>query len=587
VIMTRGLYNCSFTPLDTWVSIKLVEHEIRRFLSSSEPEVTCITGRWGVGKTFAWKKYLSDASSKKQIALGRYSYVSLFGINSLEDFKYSIFENSVKSSEIGIEPSLETLRSNTTAAAERLGRKSLSFIQQIPIVKNYLGPLGPAWFLTVRNTIVCVDDIERRGANLSTREVLGLASMLKEQRGCKLALILNADALEDDQEEFRRYYEKVVDTSLNFSPSPAECASIGIQADTNGTKLLTDDCVKLGISNIRLMKRIERSVRDAEKMLTGFDPQVLTQAVHSLALLGWSVYEPNSAPAIDFLENKRGKVFYAEKDHPVPENEAAWNALLDAYGFTSMDALDLALLGGLRCGYFDPELIEKHSSELNSQFTSLKLNNSFKQSWDLYHESFGNNQDEVLDAMYNSFMSSAKQITPLNMNSTVALFKILGRPEQAAKMISHYVEERGNEPGLFDPQSYLLFGEVSDPDVSKAFKEKHASLEKKVDPTAILRSIANTNSWNPEDVASLSAMSSDHYYQMFKESKGQDLRQLIKVCLQFDQFGNASPEMKEVSKRAREALTRIANESPINARRAKPYGIEATSKPTVPASETL
>jgi hypothetical protein len=556
------------------VSIQLVENEIRRFLSSPETEVTCITGRWGVGKTFAWKKYLSDASSKRQIALGRYSYVSLFGINSLEEFKYSIFENSVKSSEIGVEPSLETLRSNTAAVAERLGRKSLSFLQQMPFVKSYAGSLGPAWFLTVRNTIVCVDDIERRGVNLSTREVLGLASMLKEQRGCKLALILNADALEDDQQEFRKYYEKVVDTSLNFSPSAAECASIAFHADTTATKLLAEYCVKLGISNIRLMKRIERSVRDVEKMVTGFDTQVLAQAVQSVALFGWSLYEPNTAPPIDFLTNKRGKGLYTGKDGPpVPENEAAWNALLDMYGFTSMDALDLALLEGVRCGYFDPTPITKLAAELDKQFVALKLNGSFQQSWDLYHESFDNNQEEVLDSMYASFMSSVKQITPLNMNSTIALFKSLGRPEQAAEMIAHYVEKRGDEPGLFDPQNYLMFGELTDPDVSKAFNDKHASLKHQFDAQKVLRTIADTNGWSPEEITYLSQLPVDDYYRMFKGSKGKELRKLINACLQFDRIGNATSEMKEVSKRAREALGRIAKESPLNARRVKPYGI--------------
>ncbi len=569
------------------MSIKLVENEIRRFLSSSEPEVTCITGRWGVGKTFAWRKYLSDASSKRQIALGRYSYVSLFGINSLEEFKYSIFENSIKSTEIGIEPSLETLRSNTAAAAERLGRKSLSLLQQMPFVKSYVGSLGPAWFLTVRNTIVCVDDIERRGANLSTREVLGLASMLKEQRGCKLALILNADALEDDQQEFRKYYEKVVDTSLNFSPSAAECANIAFHADTSATKQLVDCCVKLGISNIRLMKRIERSVRDVEKMLTGFDPQVLAQAVQSVALLGWSLYEPDTAPSIDFLRDKRGRELYTGKDRPpVPENEAAWNALLDAYGFTSMDALDKALLEGVSCGYFDPALITKLAAELDKQSAALKLNSSFQQSWDLYHESFDNNQEQVLDAMYAAFMSSVEQITPLNMNSTITLFKSLGRPEQAAAMIAYYVEKRSDESGLFDPQNYLKFGELTDPDVSKAFKDKHASVKHQLDATRVLWSIANTNSWGPEDIACLSELSVDDYYKMFKASKGKELRKLINAWLQFGRFGNATSEMKEISMRAKEALIRIAKESPINARRVKPYGVEVDSKPAASASES-
>jgi hypothetical protein len=177
------------------VSTELVESEIKRFLSTKEAEVISISGHWGVGKTFAWNRYLGEGHAKGSIGLSRYSYVSLFGINSLDEFKYSIFENSVKSSDIGVAPSLETLRSNAAALAERLGRKSVWFLQQIPVVKNYVGGLGPAWFLTVRESIICVDDIERRGRGLTVREVLGLVSNLKEQKRCKVALILNDDAL--------------------------------------------------------------------------------------------------------------------------------------------------------------------------------------------------------------------------------------------------------------------------------------------------------------------------------------------------------------------------------------------------------
>jgi KAP-like P-loop domain-containing protein len=91
------------------VSIELVENEIRRFLSTPEPETICVSGHWGVGKTFAWNLYLKEAQTKNKIALKRYSYVSLFGINSLDELKYAVFENSLKTSEIGITPSLETL----------------------------------------------------------------------------------------------------------------------------------------------------------------------------------------------------------------------------------------------------------------------------------------------------------------------------------------------------------------------------------------------------------------------------------------------------------------------------------------------
>jgi len=44
-----------------------------------------------------------------------------------------------------------------------------------------------------------------------------------------------------------------------------------------------------------------------------------------------------------------------------------------------MDALDLALLEGVRCGYFDPTIITALAAKLNKQFAALKLNSSFQQ----------------------------------------------------------------------------------------------------------------------------------------------------------------------------------------------------------------
>ncbi len=122
-----------------------------------------------------------------------------------------MFENSVKSSDIGIEPSLETLLSNTTAAIEASVRRSVKVVQQTPILKNYLGGLAPVWFSSVDRTVVCIDDFERRGKNLAVRDVLGLVNTMRELRKCKVCLILNDEALEEDEGDFRKYLEKVVD----------------------------------------------------------------------------------------------------------------------------------------------------------------------------------------------------------------------------------------------------------------------------------------------------------------------------------------------------------------------------------------
>ena len=65
-----------------------------RFLKSSDPEVICVTGEWGVGKTYTWQTVLDEAKAKKEIGLTRYSYASLFGINSLDGVKLALFEKS-------------------------------------------------------------------------------------------------------------------------------------------------------------------------------------------------------------------------------------------------------------------------------------------------------------------------------------------------------------------------------------------------------------------------------------------------------------------------------------------------------------
>jgi Cdc6-like AAA superfamily ATPase len=59
------------------MSIDAIKSEITRFLKSSTPEVMAIKGSWGVGKTYSWNKFLLDAKNNTNIALEKYSYVSL------------------------------------------------------------------------------------------------------------------------------------------------------------------------------------------------------------------------------------------------------------------------------------------------------------------------------------------------------------------------------------------------------------------------------------------------------------------------------------------------------------------------------
>jgi hypothetical protein len=183
-------------------------------------------------------------------ALGSYSYVSLFGISTLDDLKSALFANTVSSRDIGIEPGLDTLVSNTAAVAKKLSRRGVPVVEAILDKFRLKGPPGTTSFLeyfSINESVICIDDIERRGDKLAIRDVLGLISQLKEQKRCKVILILNDDAIAKDREnaEFAAHSEKVIDIHLRFAPTASESVAIALSTSAEHIRLLGEHCVTL------------------------------------------------------------------------------------------------------------------------------------------------------------------------------------------------------------------------------------------------------------------------------------------------------------------------------------------------------
>ena len=267
--------------------------------------------------------------------------------------------------------------SKTTGLFKRFGRKSVGVLRENPFLGQYIGGFSSLLISLISSTLICIDDIERRGAGLSIREVLGLSSNLKELKNCKIALILNDEALGNEKGDFEKYFEKVIDVSFRFEPSPQESARIAFRGNDDLGQQMMRFCVQLGISNIRLLKKIERAVRLVAPTLQKHDKRVLEQAIQSLSLFGWSLFEPAKAPSVEFLRRKRSSGLFGQDEEKLNEKEAAWNAMLDAYQFTSLDDLDNALLKGIQDGYFDMSEIEKCASTMDEQIASDRLNQSF------------------------------------------------------------------------------------------------------------------------------------------------------------------------------------------------------------------
>ncbi|MDN3720974.1 hypothetical protein QW131_21580 [Roseibium salinum] len=81
-----------------------------------------------------------------------------------------------------------------------------------------------------------------------------------------------------------------------------EASEIAFREDDDLISLLRPRVIELGITNIRVIKKIETLARRLAEILHGFDNGVLKQAMSTLVLAAWSVYQPDNAPPMEFIK---------------------------------------------------------------------------------------------------------------------------------------------------------------------------------------------------------------------------------------------------------------------------------------------
>ena len=556
------------------MSIEIIRNQIEAFISSPTAEVMAIKGDWGVGKTYTWKKYLNSAKDSGRVGMERYSYVSLFGINSLDAFKYSIFENVVSKDLIGTEASIETFKENTSSIIESFGRKVINLFKGGPFIKGFSPAIESLSFLSLNKTIICIDDLERKGSKLDIKDVLGLVSLLKEQKSCKVVLLLNDG--EDGLDDYVKYREKVIDIELKFDPTSGECMDIAYDGSGYHYDLLKEFTKKLGIRNIRVLKKIERLVNLSQNLTSDFEDEIKYQVVHSIALFSWCYFCSSSneeVPPLSFVTKSGYSLFGIGDEKDEDEKEKTWKARIREYGYQLTDELDLLLAEAVRTGFFVESTFNMEASKKNGEILAAKSKGSFSDAWSLYHDSFDNNEEVVINGLYESFKKNFKHISLTNLNGTVTLFRELGADDKATEIIDLYIQERRDEKGLFNLKQNNFFGDVRDQEIVEKFDKVYEESVTEETADQVLERIAGKNGFNQSDEVVLVNTTPDEFYEIFKNIDGKHLSSYVNASLQFGNFSNATGRQKEISKNAVEALKKIAGESEINRKRVRKFGV--------------
>ncbi|MGE1173316.1 KAP family NTPase [Pseudomonas sp. BW7P1] len=562
------------------MSIAKVEKALCNFAARESATAIVLKGEWGTGKTYFWNQVVK--ANFKSFSRKKYSYISLFGLNSLSDLKRSIFENTVPCSKAGDivtkESVFENLRKLDISDAATGFRKLLNFGKEakIPYFGSFGGVVDSIQFALISDTIICIDDFERRGSGLSSRDVLGLISGLVETKNCSAILILNEGSLEQD-DEFFSFTEKVFDYEVNFSPSVQE--SVKLVFDSTGTEreAVAKNAIKLKINNIRLLKKIELFSKVLDDILKDTHSRVVEQAQSTLPLAVFAIYGGGKCKVdIDFiLRYQGGLASYLQDNANASPDELETKRLareksiyLDEYGFGRCDEFDAAIIDLVKKGYANDDILKTLIDELEKKIkheTDIAL---LGHAWDLFHASFSNNDAEVLEAFELAISKALQHFTVNDLDSVAAIYFELGRKDFILPAIDKYFSKIFPNQNI--KQKDDIFHWPRNEYISQKLDEYFDSLTIKGNLSELVRAVIQNSSFPDGDLRkSIAQKTDDEFYYYFNSLNGNDFTRCARALLKCGEIQSHDKDISDdyinIFIKSYSALLKLSALTPLNA----------------------
>jgi len=451
-----------------------IQKTIQGFLTAKAPSAIVLQGKWGVGKTYFWRnKILKDTTAEPWRQ--RYSYVSLFGINSLSELKTSL---SVATAEFDSDAQSQWRLKRSVTRLWWKGQRWLGdLIQFVPKFGDKAGKLYErASFYAVRDRVICLDDVERRGSALGLRDVLGLVSYLVEDRNCRVVVILNNGRLsEADQSIWNDNKEKVFHGELNYSPTLRDTIALGLSEDVKepwyGDVFSYLECLE--VSNIRLIQRTSRMVRlvaDSAGKDT-LQPSTVDHISKVLCLLAYSAFGAgDGAPPFDMVLRVTGQsrivsaVAGSSKD--ASPQDKAFEEAIRKYGVYLYTSLDHELVHTIQSGFPDVDKLRASVYEFQANAEGRRLKEAWHEAWRTYHDTLQDNSSEIVAAMRQAWPPVSHMEAAYSLQSLAELLRFLGESELASSYIRTWVDQRrSNRAKEFDERVIQSYSPVRDREI--------------------------------------------------------------------------------------------------------------------------
>ena len=535
---------------------------------------------------------MKEAAKSCSMKDAYYSYASLFGVNSIDQALRTIFESRMPILQAGSKLCKDDIRRTwktiydlrADIAVPSSSRKSsvyqycksklrllLRFQPSIPYIRSDDGLILQLRDYLIRDQVICLDDIERRGKDLRLLDVFGLASRLSNESGCRVILIMNEDALKKaDVRVLGSNADKTFDLRVQLNPTPAEASEIAFPASIAELDFITTRCSTLGITNIRLLRRILALINELDGYISHSEPETKRDVLGRLILFCWIRYCPLDAPSQEFclgLEERLARLPNEEENFSMEESK--WAATLAEYGFRSRADIDSELLEGIKNGYFEKQNIELYAQTCNQEWIQHHKSADIQKAWELFHGSFDDNSEEFIRTMYEACSEAVGHVGLSTFEQATAIIRDLGDESLALELENKFLILRAEEFNGFKLSEYQ-FSILNRPFLERLEQSSQAN-GRSADLGILLIEIAEKRGWGSPQEDQIQAAEVLHFKEVFIRLKGEKLRAAVRASLYFDKAhssGQTSP-----AERARAALIELGKQSRINARRILKFGL--------------
>ena len=386
-------------------NVENIEKRLSDIIKTEDAFALALTGDWGIGKTYLWKNFRDK--NRESFSGKKYAYISLFGLDSLESLKLAIATevqtDAANDSPLNVDVSKHIKKlfgfvggGNITASGDmrfgiNIGNKLIT-----NIIMAHL-----------KETLVCLDDIERKSDSLPMSEIMGLVNYLKNERNCQIIMILH-DAESEDRDYFDKHKEKIFDELLVLDNSLSIVKSI---VDSSLFTIYEQFYEIIRIKNLRFYQRVDQAFKLFDKAFPSLS-QLSKEQILRFILIVRMVYDMPSTLGndIDFkffvdsfnsknISDFRGyeKQNAYKRQNEIPDNIVKFNKINDAihpfYNYYEISDWGEIIVSWITELDFDKEvtndliekdkiteealLIDRLASEILNEFHNIDLEPNF------------------------------------------------------------------------------------------------------------------------------------------------------------------------------------------------------------------